>query len=206
MSTKIQCDAKRRKLTVSRVCIAIMVQIAFLAQGLKGTDQTRAMMKPVIMQQIVMNLSILTAVILSLHNFIASLTAGRFGVEVHESTNESSKTSGGRSGLRPVVSASQSDSGIRSSHSHRLRVRESNSGFRLGRANKSTAWAGAEETDEWEIYDRASHGSQENIIMQTVTWQVSRNEPGSNEPSREAELQTSPLEREAGKARAGSML
>ena len=51
-------------------------------------------MKPVIMQQIVMNLSILAAVVLSLHNFITNLTAGRFGVEVHESTDERSKTSG----------------------------------------------------------------------------------------------------------------
>ena len=154
------------------------------------------MMKPVIMQQIVMNLSILAAVVLSLHNFIANLTAGRFGVEVHESTDERSKTSGGRSRRRTMVSKPQQQDS-------RLRARESSTGFRPGRSNKSKAWAQA---SEWEDSDRVSHGSQENIIMQTMTWQVSRNEPGSSLPSREAELETPPLERESGKARARNLL
>jgi hypothetical protein len=142
------------------------------------------MMKPVIMQQIVMNLSILAAVMLSLHNFITNLTAGRFGVEVHESTDERSKTSGARSHLRPG---------------------EPSAGFRPGKSNKSKAWAQA---NEWEDSDRASHGSQENIIMQTMTWQVSRNDEavGSSVPGREAELETPPLERKVGKARARNLL
>jgi hypothetical protein len=141
-------------LTVSSVCIATVIQIAFLAPGLTATDQTRAMMKPVIMQQIVMNLSILAAVVLSLHNFITNLTAARFGVEVHESTDERSKTSGGRSRRRTATTA-----------------RESSAGFRPGKSTKSKAWAQA---SEWEDCDRVSHGSQENIIMQTMTWQISR--------------------------------
>lgn len=151
-------------------------------------------MKPVIMQQIVMNLSILLAVVLSLHNFITNLTAGRFGVEVHESTDERSKTSGGGSRRQTAISALQADSRIHFSHDHLLRLREASSGLRPGRANKSKAWAGAEERDEWESYDQASHGSQENIIMQTMTWQVSRDEAASSAANGEAELQTPPLE------------
>jgi hypothetical protein len=190
-------------LTVSSVCIATVIQIAFLAPGLTATDQTRAMMKPVIMQQIVMNVSILAAVVLSLHNFITNLTAGRFGVEVHESTDERGKTSGGRSRRRTVISKAQHDSRTQHSQDHRLRARESSAGFRPAKSNKSKAWAQA---SEWEDCDRVSHGSQENIIMQTMTWQVSRNEPGSSVPSREAGLETPPLEREAGKVRARNLL
>jgi hypothetical protein len=174
-----------------------VIQITFLSPGLTAADQTRAMMKPVIMQQIVMNLSILATVVLSLHNFITNLTAGRFGVEVHESTDERSKTSGARSRRRTVVSKSQDDS--------RLRAREPSANFRSGKSNRSKAWAQA---NEWEDSDRVSHGSQENIIMQTMTWQVSRNDEavGSSVPGREAELETPPLEREVGKARARNLL
>jgi hypothetical protein len=174
-----------------------VIQITFLSPGLTAADQTRGMMKPVIMQQIVMNLSILAAVMLSLHNFITNLTAGRFGVEVHESTDERSKTSGARSRRRTVVSKPQ--------HENHLRPGEPSAGFRPGKSNKSKAWAQA---NEWEGSDRASHGSQENIIMQTMTWQVSRNDEavGSSVPGREAELETPPLEREVGKARARNLL
>lgn len=195
-----------RELTVSRVCVAIVIQIAFLAPALTAADQTRAMMKPVIMQQIVMNLSILAAVVLSLHNFIANLTAGRFGVEVHESTDERSKASGGRTRQQTVASTRQHDGRIRSSHDRRLRARGSSAGFRPGMLTKSKAWAEAGEPNEWDDCDRVSHGSQENIIMQTMTWQVSRNEAGSSVPSREAGLETPPLEREYGTARARHML
>jgi hypothetical protein len=186
--------------------VATVVQIAFLAPGLTAADQTRAMMKPVIMQQIVMNLSILAAVMLSLHNFITNLTAGRFGVEVHESTDEHSKTSGGRTIRQTVASAPRQDARVHSAHDHRLRVRGSSAGFRPGRSNKSKAWAEAGEPNDWDDSDRASHGSQEKIIMQTITWQVSRNEAGSSVPSREAELETPPLEREGGTAMARHML
>ena len=195
-----------RKLIVSSVCIATVFQIAFLAPGLTATDQTRGMMKPVIMQQIVMNLSILAAAVPSLHNFITNLTAGRFGVEVHESTDERSKTSGGRTRRHTVASAPRQETGVHSSHHHRVRARGSSAAFRPGKLNKSTAWAEPREPNEWDDSDRVSHGSQENIIVQTVTWQVSRNEAGSSLPSREAELETPPLEREVGKARARNML
>jgi outer membrane scaffolding protein for murein synthesis (MipA/OmpV family) len=173
-----------------------VIQITFLNPELTAADQTRGMMKPVIIQQIVMNLSILAVVMLSLHNFITNLTAGRFGVEVHESTDERSKTSGAKSRRRTVVSKAQHDS--------HLRPGESSASFRPGRSNKSKAWAQAGEASEWEDSDRVSHGSQENIIMQTMTWQVSRNDEavGSSVPSREAEVETPPLEREVGKARA----
>ena len=114
-------------------------------------------MKPVIMQQIVMNLSILAAVVLSLHNFITNLTAGRFGVEVHESTEERSKTSGGRTRRQTVASAPRQETGVHSSHHHRVRARGSSAGFRPGRLNKSTAWAEPREPNEWDDSDRASH-------------------------------------------------
>jgi len=194
------------QLTTSRASVATLIQIAFLAESLTATDQTRATIKPVIMQQIVMNLSILTAVVLSLHNFITNLTAGRFGVEVHESTDERSKISGARSRRQNVVWTPQHNSRNRYSQDHRLRAGESSAGSRPGRGNKTKAWAQAGEANEWDDADRVSHGSQENIIMQTMTWQVSRNEPGSDVPSREMELETPPLEREAGTARARNML
>ena len=138
--------------------------------------------------------------------FITNLTAGRFGVEVHESTDERSKTSGGRTRRHTVASAPRQETGVHSSHHHRVRARGSSAAFRPGKLNKSTAWAEPREPNEWDDSDRVSHGSQENIIVQTVTWQVSRNEAGSSLPSREAELETPPLEREVGKARARNML
>jgi hypothetical protein len=193
----------RRKLIVGRVCIATVIQIAFLAEGLTATDQTRGMIKPVITQQIVMNLSILAAVVLGLHNSIANLTASRFGVEVHESTDENrSKTSGGGTRRRQTVTSNPGhNSRIHHSQDHRLRVRKSSTGFRPGTStNNSKAWALAREPSEWDDCDRASHGSQENIIMQTMTWQVPSDEAGSREPNREAELQTPPLKREVGKS------
>jgi hypothetical protein len=145
-----------RTLTVSRVCIATVIQITFLAEGLTATDQTRAMMKPVIMQQLVMNLSILAAVVLSLHNFITNLTAGRFGVGVHESTDEHSKNYRGRTRRQTVASAPRQNTRVHSPHEHRLRARGSSAGFRPGRSNKSKAWAEAGEPNEWDDSDRVA--------------------------------------------------
>jgi hypothetical protein len=116
-----------------------MIQIALLVEGLTATDQTRVMMKPVIMQQIVMNLSFLAAVVLGLHNFITNLTAGRFGVEVHESADERSKTSGGRTRHQTMASAPRQGTPIHPPHDHCLRARGSSAGFMLGRLNRSKA-------------------------------------------------------------------
>jgi hypothetical protein len=142
-------------------------------------------MKLVILQQIVMNLSLLTAVVLGLHGFIANLTAGGgFGVEVRESTNELSNTSYGKSRLATSVSKAP-DNGRHEhlSHERRPRVRKMGSGFRPGQAATSSAWVQHEEVGDWEESDGRSHSSQENIIMQTVTWQVSRDVAPSSSPS-----------------------
>lgn len=161
------------------VCIATIIQIASLSRGLTGVDQTRAMMRPVILQQIVMNLSILTAVILSLHGFISNLTAGGFGVEVRGSTNELSQGSYGRP-KRPTNPSKPISRPHHGSHvDHRSRVREDRSDLRPDKANKSQAWARHEHANGWDDSDRRSDGSQENIIKQTVTWQITRNAAGS---------------------------
>lgn len=146
------------------------------------------MMKPVILQQIVMNLSILTAVVLGLHSFIANLTAGGFGVEVRDSTNELSNTSYGRSRLAIGVSKSasrhQEGSNAHSSHRRLSRVRRDGEALRPQQVAESTAWA---QHEEWEDSSRRSHSSQENIIMQTVSWQVSRDATASRSSSGHAE-------------------
>lgn len=171
------------------VCIATVVEIASLARGLTATDQTRAMMEPVILQRIVMNLSILTAVILSLHNFIANLTADGFGVEVRESTNELSNPSyygksRQHSGASKVFKRSDPDSHTHfSSHlscDYQGRVHANRSSLRPDQMKKSTAWAQRNELSELEESDRRSEGSQENMIKRTVTWKVSRNASSSS--------------------------
>jgi hypothetical protein len=176
------------ELTSSRVCVAALVQVASLAGSLKAGDQTRTNMKFVILQQIVMNLSLLTAVVLGLHGFIANLTAGGgFGVEVRDSTNDHSNASHGRSRLATGFSkaSSRPNNGRHehSSHEHRPRVRKMGSGFRPDRTATSSAWVQHEEADDWEESDGRSHSSQENIIMQTVTWQVSRDVASASSPS-----------------------
>lgn len=134
-------------------------------------------MQPVILQQIVMNLSILTAVVLSLQSFFANLTAGRFGVEVRESTDEHSAASYGKSKHATNASKAPSKpppgSHVYSSHDIPLRAYRDDSGLRSGVVNKSNAWGQHEEGNDWDYSDRRSNGSQENIIKQTVTWQVS---------------------------------
>jgi hypothetical protein len=175
-----------RRLTASRVCIAIIVQVASLAQSLKKEDQTRAMMKPIILQQVVMNLSILTAVIISLHNFIGNLTAGGFGVEVRGSSNGRSNVTSGitRQPINISKASSRAHEGIhaRSSHSPQWRMYDDNCHTRADEALRNSAWAKHEEGPEWEDSDERSHSSQENIILQTVTWQVSRHEAPSLPP------------------------
>jgi hypothetical protein len=130
-------------------------------------------MKLVILQQAV-NLSILTAVMLGLHGFVANLTAGGgFGVEVRDSTNELSNPTYGRSKLATGVSTGsskpQDGSHVHSSIDGRSRVRRMGSSFKQH-----------EEADEWDESDGRSRSSQENIIRQTVTWQVSRDGIASN--------------------------
>lgn len=158
------------------------------------------MMRPVILQQIVMNLSILTAAILSLHGFISNLTAGGLGVEVCGSTNELSQGSYGRS-KRPANASkpfSRPDHGSRIDH--QSRVRKDGSGLRPDKANKSRAWARHEHANESCEPDRRSDGSQENVIKQTVTWEITRNAAGSGSSSahREDELQSLPPGEEQG--------
>ncbi|KAM0715722.1 hypothetical protein Q7P37_009222 [Cladosporium fusiforme] len=192
------------------VCIATAVQIASLSKGLTEPDRTRAMMKPIILQQIVMNLSVITAVVLSLHSLIANLTAGRFGVEVHESTHELSSASYGRS--RPPTRASRSVSKAHhcslahSSHSQKPRERGSRSSLRPDKANRSNAWA-QRETSDWGDSDERSNGSQDNIIKRTVTWQVSTN-PAMSHASRgdEEELQVLQSDGELREAREKTFL
>jgi hypothetical protein len=173
------------KLTDCRVSIATIVQIASLAENLTRADQTRAMIRPVVLQQIVMNLSILTAVVLGLHSFISNLTAGGFGVEVRGSTNESSETHG-RS-RRPTnsskaTSTRQDATQPQYSRDHQSRIHELDSRLRADEATRNSVWAQHEESNEWEDSDGRSHSSQENIIMQTVTWQVSRHTAPSSQP------------------------
>jgi hypothetical protein len=175
-----------RRLTASRVCIAIILQVASLAQSLTKADQTRAMMKPIMLQQIVMNLSMLTAVVIGLHNFIGNLTAGGFGVEVRGSSNGLSNVTSGRTRQRFDVSkaSSRPHGGIRarSSHTPEGQMYDDSPHTRADEALRNSAWAKHEEGPEWEDSDERSHSSQENIILQTVTWQVSRQEASSHPP------------------------
>lgn len=171
-------------------------------------------MKPTLLQQIVTNLSILTAVMLSLHSFIANLTAGRFGVEVRESTNEISNASGGKSrhptNNSRAGSRAHHGSHANFSHGKQLRVRkagEAGSGPRPDKEKKSDAWAQHEEANVWEDSDGRSAGSQENITKRTVTWQVSSNvTTGSSMLGGEEELQTLPPDGELREARARNFL
>jgi hypothetical protein len=173
-------------LIASRVCIATIVQVASLVHSLRETDQTRAMIKPVILQQIVMNLSILTAVVIGLHNFIGNLTAGGFGVEVRGSSNGRSNVTSAitRQPMNISKASSRPHEGIhaRSSHSPRWRMHEDSPHAPADEALRNSAWAKHEEGPEWEESDQRSHSSQENIILQTVTWQVSRHEAASHPP------------------------
>lgn len=168
------------------------------------------MIKPVVLQQIVMNLSILTAVILSLHSFVANLTAGCFGVELRDTTIDLSNSSKGRSRPSSNRNASANRTLPRLCRDHRshairdLLSRDNNdgSGFGLDQASKSKAWAYHGEANEPEDSDRRSEGSQENIIKRTVTWQVST-DAGSADASRgEDDSQTMSVEGELREARA----
>jgi hypothetical protein len=144
------------------------------------------MMKPVILQQIVMNLSILTAVVIGLHNFIGNLTAGGFGVEVRGSSNGRSNVTSRKTRQPTNISkaSSRPHEGIhvRSSQSPQWRMYDDSSHARADEELRNSAWAKHEEGPEWEESDGRSHSSQENIILQTVTWQVSRHEAASHPP------------------------
>lgn len=147
-----------------------------------------------------MCLSIITAVVLSLHGFFTNLTSGRFGVEVRETSHEMSggsygnknKGTGTGTGSKKPFSRPHHSSG-HSAHErgdNRLSSRENGSktpGLRPDLLSKNKAWARHEEENDWS--DRRSDGSQENIIRQTVTWQISRNSPN---PRVEDEVQTLP--------------
>lgn len=162
-----------------------------------------------------MNLSILTAVILSLHGFFANMTAGRFGVEVRETgyelsqaSNGKAKSSGGSNKVFPRARSGLQHSSGHSAHegaSEGLRVREDGpkiTKLRPDLVDRSKAWVRHEEENEWE--DHRSDGSQENIIRQTTTWQVSRNAPEGCRA--EDEGQTIPLSGELRETRARNFL
>ena len=178
MSASVLFSIVLRRLTASRVCIATILQVASLAQSLTKADQTRAMLKPVILQQIVMNLSMLTAVVVGLHNLIRNLPAGGFGVEVRGSSNVLSNTTSVRT--RQPVNISKASSRPHdgrpacSSPTPRRRTYDESSHARADEALRNNAWANRQEGPEWGDSDERIHSSQENIISQTVTWQVSR--------------------------------
>lgn len=196
VSASISLPMILRRLTASRVCIAVILQVASLAQSLTKADQTRAMMKPVMLQQIVMNLSMLTAVVIGLHNFIGNLTAGGFGVEVRGSSNGLSNVTSGRTKHRFDVSKAsfRPHGGIRarSSHTPEGRMYDDSPHTRADEALRNSAWAKHEDGLEWEDSDGRSHSSQENIILQTLTWQVSRQEASARPPIGHVVEQSSP--------------
>lgn len=144
------------------------------------------MMKPIILQQIVMNLSMLTAVVIGLHHFIGNLTAGGFGVEVRGSSNGISNVTSEitRQPMNISKASSRPHEGVhvRSSHSPDWRMYDDSSHTRADEALRNSAWAKHEEGPDWEDSDERSHSSQENIILQTVTWQVSRHDASSHPP------------------------
>ncbi|KAK3686559.1 hypothetical protein LTR37_019698 [Vermiconidia calcicola] len=195
------------ELTANSVCMVTIIQIVSLAQRLTGTDQTRAMITPVVLQQIVMNLSILTAVLLSLHGFIANLSAGGFGVEFRESSNGSGNGLYGKTKRYVDGSKGFSRRGHnQSTRDRQSRDREDGADLRPDGVGKSHAWARHEEATDLEDSDRRSDGSQENIIKQTVTWHVSSNADVSSVSRGDEELQALPPSGELRAARTRNFL
>ena len=176
----------------------MVVQIVSLADALTAVDQTRAMIQPVVLQQIVMNLSVLTAVVLSLHGFFTNLTTGRLGGEVRDTSHQISEVSSEK-GRRTNVSRKVLSS-VKADRATTLQEIDSTvASLRPDLVHKGNAWATRKEESDWE--DGRSEGSQENIIQQTVIWQVSRNERGGLRD--EDELQMLPV---SGETRARNFL
>ena len=173
-------------LIIDRVPLATIVQIAVLARSLRDTDQTRAMVAPVILQQIVLNLSLLTAVMLGLHGFFTGLTTQKFGITIRTTDYELSNASGNgskgasRGPLSKGLGSKSDNNGSRSEQERddKLKLYEGKGrvpGFRPDLVDKHKASVKHEPRDQWG--DRNSDGSQENIIRQTVTWEVSHDTP-----------------------------
>ena len=146
------------------------------------------MVYPVILQQIVMNLSIFTAVILVLRSFFSNLTAGRFGTEIHGNNYELSSATGTQSkslfGLKkPLSSVAGISKSTKSGYvSHKRKVPLSTydqsgrpvDNFRPDLIEKHTSVRHDPRVDS---QDRRSDGSQDNSILQTMTWEVSHDSP-----------------------------
>ncbi|KAK5166549.1 uncharacterized protein LTR77_008092 [Saxophila tyrrhenica] len=173
------------------VCVATVAQLVSLAGELGSTDQTRAMLIPVVLQQLVLNLSVLTAIILGLSAFFANLSAGRFGTEINGGDYVLSNASGGMkkssAGSRKMRGSSkgrsrQSISNAGSERDEPLKIYGSRRG---GVLSKPSHYGNGEtvirHNPRTVSEDAGSDRSQENIIRQTVTWEVSYNAPGTRE-------------------------
>ena len=181
------------------MCVATAVQIYYLTGSLTNPDQTWAMLAPAVAQQVALNLSVLTAVILSLRGFVVSLSTGGFGAEIRDSSHELSGGSynNAKSSSRTNRASQQTKGTLRFGSGHSahdaaddLRVRDSTSkglGLRPD-LSRSRAWARHEAWSEWE--DRRSEGSQERIIRQTVTFHVSSD--AQRETCGDSDVQTLP--------------
>ena len=143
------------------------------------------MLIPVILQQAVLNLSITTAVSLGLHGFFVNLST-KYVLEIRNTDYELSNTSGqGSRGSKNALSNVRGDPIHAGSHSglekdDKLKMYDSKSkinGFRPDLVDRYKAYVSHGREGDWE--DRTSDGSQENIIRQTLTWEVSRDTPTS---------------------------
>ena len=146
------------------------------------------MVYPVILQQIVMNLSIFTAVVLVLRSFFSNLTAGRFGTEIHgndyelssATANQYNSSSGSKKPRSSIAGISKSTKSGYASHKRNAPLPTyDQSGrpvdnFRPDWIEKHTS-VRHDPRVYWQ--DRQSDGSQDNIIRQTMTWEVSHDSP-----------------------------
>ena len=174
-------------LTARRVSVAIIAQIATLAHSLHAVDQSRATILPTVLQQVVLNLSLTTAVTLGLYGFFGDLATAQYVFEVRDGDYELSQTSGrGSKGSKQALSKIKGNSNKSNSRSEqekhdKLKMYKGKSrvdGLRpdLIEKHKASVVHG-QGGGEWE--DRGSQGSQDNIIRQTTTWEISYDTPMS---------------------------
>jgi hypothetical protein len=169
--------------------VAIIAQTVELALHLQAVDQTRAMVVPVILQQLVMNLSNFTAVALGLHSFFADLTTTGFAMSIPETQYELSQTfNKGSKGSWRVLSEENKSANSEQDRNKdtplwRYEGKRRVVDFRPDPIDSNRASVKHER--EVNLGDRSSNGSQEMIIKQTVSWNVTHDEPmDEDEPQR----------------------
>ena len=176
---------------LNSVCILAIVQVVYISSAIHDTDQTRSRIALTALNQCIMNVSIITATVPSIHRSLVDLQTGHIGTRIPQSqidraypndlgitgssSHEMKSGSSGKGRSKVLSIPSRIVGGTKGSQNRdntNGQAGQSNQQFRPEGEGDNTTRVEHDPGNMAETGSRTSDGSEKMIIRQTVGWDV----------------------------------